>query len=103
MSPCPCGYHGDPRRTCSCAVGAIGRYQPVKAAGLAIASLGLSTASGLNTWLMRRVFGVKGVTIGTQRIRPWLLAAWAVTYAFSLWDAWARAPKTEAEQVGPNS
>ena len=24
---CPCGYSGDPRRACSCAPGAIGRYQ----------------------------------------------------------------------------
>ena len=71
--------------------------QPVKAAGLAVAGLGLSTASGLNTWLMRHVFRAKGVTIGTERIRPWLLAAWAVTYAFSLWDAWAGAPEPEAE------
>src|SRR5687767_2826938 len=27
MNPCPCGYYGDPRRACSCAPGAIGRYQ----------------------------------------------------------------------------
>jgi magnesium chelatase family protein len=27
MNPCPCGYFGDPRRACSCAPGAIGRYQ----------------------------------------------------------------------------
>ena len=27
MNPCPCGYYGDPRRACSCATGAIGRYQ----------------------------------------------------------------------------
>jgi magnesium chelatase family protein len=26
MNPCPCGYYGDPRRACSCAPGAIGRY-----------------------------------------------------------------------------
>ena len=77
--------------------------QPLKAVSLAVAGLGLSTASGLNTWLMRRVFRAKSVTIGTERIRPWLLAAWAVTYAFSLWDAWAGAPKPEAEQGGPNS
>ncbi|MBW3633752.1 MAG: hypothetical protein KY456_12075 [Chloroflexi bacterium] len=76
--------------------------QPVKSAGLVAAGLGLSTASGLNTWLMRRVFRAKSVTIGTERIRPWLLAAWAVTYAFSLWDAWAGAPKPDAEQGGPN-
>jgi hypothetical protein len=27
MNPCPCGYYGDPRRACSCAPGAIGRYE----------------------------------------------------------------------------
>ncbi|MBW3633910.1 MAG: ATP-binding protein [Chloroflexi bacterium] len=27
MNPCPCGYYGGPRRACSCAPGAIGRYQ----------------------------------------------------------------------------
>ncbi len=27
MNPCPCGYFGDPRRACSCAAGAIARYQ----------------------------------------------------------------------------
>ena len=73
--------------------------QPVKAVGLVIAGLGLSTASGLNTWLMRRVFGANGVTIGSERIRPWLLAGWAVTYAFGLWDAWVGAAKTEARKA----
>ncbi len=76
--------------------------QPVKAAGLVVAGLGLSTASGLNTWLIRRVFGARGVTIGTERIRPWLLVAWAATYAFGLWDAWTGASKAEAEQGGLN-
>jgi magnesium chelatase family protein len=27
MNPCPCGYHGDPRRACSCAASAVSRYQ----------------------------------------------------------------------------
>ena len=27
MNPCPCGYHGDPRRACTCAAGAVNRYQ----------------------------------------------------------------------------
>jgi hypothetical protein len=27
VNPCSCGYYGDPRRACSCAPGAIGRYQ----------------------------------------------------------------------------
>jgi hypothetical protein len=77
--------------------------QPVKAVGLVVAGLGLSTASGLNTWLIRRVFGAKGVTIGSERIRPWLLAGWAATYAFGLWDAWAGAAKAEAKEGDPSS
>ena len=27
MNPCPCGYHGDPRRACTCAPSAVSRYQ----------------------------------------------------------------------------
>jgi magnesium chelatase family protein len=27
MNPCPCGYFGDPRRACTCAAGAVSRYQ----------------------------------------------------------------------------
>ena len=27
MNPCPCGYHGDPGRACTCAAGAVARYQ----------------------------------------------------------------------------
>ena len=27
MNPCPCGYYGDPRRACTCAAGAVSRYQ----------------------------------------------------------------------------
>lgn len=27
MNPCPCGYHGDPQRACSCAASAVSRYQ----------------------------------------------------------------------------
>ena len=27
MNPCPCGFHGDPFKECSCAPGAIARYQ----------------------------------------------------------------------------
>jgi hypothetical protein len=71
--------------------------QPVKAAGMVVAGLGLSTASGLNTWLIRRMFGAKDVTIGSERIRPWLLAGWAATYAFGLWDAWVGAVKPQAK------
>jgi hypothetical protein len=79
--------------------------QPVKAAGLVLAGLGLSTASSLNTckWLMRRVFDAKSVTIGSEQIRPWLLASWAATYAFGLWDAWMGAAKPEAMHGDPSS
>lgn len=76
--------------------------QPVKAAGLAVAGLGLSTASGLNTWLIRRVPGAKHVTVGTEHIRPWLLAVWAATYALNLWDAWTGASDPDAEGGGSN-
>jgi magnesium chelatase family protein len=31
MNPCPCGYFGDPRRNCSCAASAVGRYHQVVA------------------------------------------------------------------------
>ena len=76
--------------------------QPAKAAALAAAGLGLSTASGLNTWLIRKVPGAKHVTIGTEHIRPWLIAVWAATYALSLWDAWAGASDPKAEGDGSN-
>jgi hypothetical protein len=76
--------------------------QPLKAAGLVIAGLGLSTASGLNTWLIRKVPGAKHVTIGTEQIRPWLLAAWAATYTLSLWDAWTGVSEPEAKRASPN-
>jgi threonine/homoserine/homoserine lactone efflux protein len=33
MNPCPCGSCGDPRRVCTCAPGAIGRYQIKKSTG----------------------------------------------------------------------
>lgn len=27
MNPCPCGYHGDPSKPCTCALSAVSRYQ----------------------------------------------------------------------------
>ena len=27
MNPCPCGYHGDPTRECTCSPGAVAKYQ----------------------------------------------------------------------------
>lgn len=67
--------------------------QPAKAAGRLVLGLGLSTASGLNTWLVRRLFRARNAAIGSERIRPPLLALWAATYAFNLWDAWAGASR----------
>lgn len=63
--------------------------QPLKAAVLVPTGLALSTAGGPNTWLARRVFGARDLTFGTDRVRPGLLAAWAATYAYGMWDAWA--------------
>jgi hypothetical protein len=34
MNPCPCGYFGDPRRACTCAPGAIGRYHKRQSFGV---------------------------------------------------------------------
>ena len=65
--------------------------QPAKAAGLLAAGLGLSTASGLNTWLVRNVFRLKGTRIGPDRVNPALLALWAAGYVLNLADAWATA------------
>src|SRR3954463_3679789 len=72
--------------------------QPVKAAGLALAGLGLSTASGLNTWLIRKAPGARHVTIGTERLRPRLLGGWAATYGLSLWDALTGASEPRVRQ-----
>ena len=47
-------------RGCTCPAGSVRRNQPVKVAALTVAGLGLSTASGRNTWLMHRVFRARG-------------------------------------------
>ena len=98
---CTCGYCADLRRACTCVVGAVSASSQVLRP-LAVAGLGLSTASGLNTWLVHKVPGAWHVTIGTERIRPWLLAAWAATYTLSLWDAWTGASRPEAEEGSSN-
>jgi hypothetical protein len=79
------------------------RYQPVKAAVLVVAGLGLSMASGLNTWLVRKIPGAEQVTVGTEKIRPWLLAGWAATYTFGLWDAWVGSVDPAAKEDDPSS
>lgn len=76
--------------------------QPAKAAVLLLLGLGLSTASGLNTWLVRRLFRAENVTIGAERVRPPLLGLWAATYAFNLWDAWSAASRRNTDR-GPAS
>jgi hypothetical protein len=65
--------------------------QPTRALAFAVAGLGLSTASGLNTWLARRVFRVKRTRLGPERVRPFLLGLWVATYLANLFDAWSNA------------
>jgi hypothetical protein len=77
--------------------------QPVKAAVFVVAGLGLSTASGLNTWLVRKIPGAEQVTVGTEKIRPWLLAGWAATYTFGLWDAWVGSVDPAEKEDDPSS
>ena len=62
--------------------------QPAKAVAFGVTGLALSTASGLNTWLVRNVLGMKGTRIGPDRVQPGLLALWAATFALNLIDAW---------------
>jgi len=62
-----------------------------KAAAFVAAGIGLSTASGLNRWLARRLFGADRPRLGPARIRPFLLGLFAATYLASLWDAWSDA------------
>ncbi len=69
--------------------------QPAKAAVLFATGLGLSTISGYNTWAARKIFGARDVRFGPEQVRPLLVALWAGTYAYSLWDAWLNAPHDE--------
>ncbi len=62
--------------------------QPAKAAAFFVTGLTLSTASGLNTWIVRNMLGLKETRIGPERIQPELLALWAGNYALNLADAW---------------
>ena len=65
--------------------------QPGKALVFAALGLTLSTVSGLNTWIVRRVFGMEGTRLGPERVRPALLGLWSATFVLSLWDAWRHA------------
>jgi hypothetical protein len=80
--------------------------QPSKALAFAVAGLGLSTASGLNTWLARHVFRVERARLGPERVRPFLLGLWAATYLANLLDAWSNAgilrPSRAAAGVHPS-
>ena len=64
--------------------------------------LGLSTLSGLNTWLIQRVFRARDARFGPARVRGPLLAFWGATFAANLWDAWRTASRaaTELDQSG---
>lgn len=65
--------------------------EPVKAVAFGVTGLTLSTASGLNTWLVRNVLGMKGTRIGPEEVRPGLLLLWMATFALNLVDAWQSA------------
>jgi len=67
--------------------------QPVKAGAFLVSGLTLSTVSGLNTWIVRNVLGMRSTRIGPERVNAALLALWAVTYGLSLVDAWRTARK----------
>ncbi len=69
--------------------------EPIKAVAFGITGLTLSTASGLNTWVVRKVFGMKGTRIGPERVRPGLLLLWAATFALNLIDAWQSARRVK--------
>lgn len=65
--------------------------QPAKAVAFGVTGLALSTASGLNTWLVRNVLRLEGTRIGPEQVRPGLLALWAATFILNLLDAWQSA------------
>jgi hypothetical protein len=75
--------------------------QPAKAAVFLVAGLTLSTMCGLNTWLVRNVFGRKEARIGPERINPALLVAWTATYSVNLVDAWRNADRMSGEESTP--
>lgn len=76
--------------------------QPGKAVAFGATGLTLSTVSGLNTWLARRLLRSDRVRVGPERVRPVLLGLFAVTYLASLWDAWANAAR-RAESGGSSA
>ena len=69
--------------------------QPAKAAIYFVAGASLSTASGLNTWLVRGLLRDERVRIGPERVRPFVLGLWSVAYLANLWDAWSDAGELE--------
>lgn len=73
--------------------------QPLKAVAFLGTGLTLSTASGLNTWIVRNVLGMKGTRIGPERVRPGLLALWAATFGLNLVDAWRSAQRQPGTPV----
>lgn len=68
--------------------------QYAKAGGFFLTGIALSSASGLNTWLLRDRLGIK-VSFGARRVRPLLVSLWAATYLYNLWDAWINASDGE--------
>ena len=74
--------------------------QPAKAIVFFTAGMGFSTASGLNTWIVRNVFGLKKTRIGPEQVNPFLLGLWAVTYALNVADAWRTAGRPDSGTTG---
>ena len=77
--------------------------QPTKALAFAGVGLGLSTASGLNTWVVRTVFRCRHTRLGPERVRPFLLGLWTATYLANLVDAWSSAGAARATWLAPPS
>lgn len=69
--------------------------EPVKAFAFGVTGLTLSTVSGLNTWLVRNVLGLRATRIGPDQVRPGLLVLWAATFALNLIDAWQSAKRVD--------
>lgn len=78
-------------------VGQAYNRQPIKAMVFLISGLTLSTTSGLNTWLVQNILGLRETRIGPERISPRLAGLWLATYLFNLVDAWRTAARANRQ------
>lgn len=82
MSPCPCGEHGDPRRACPCAAGAVSRYQRESSGAQGrLTDESASMHSSFFTFsepapLPRRKLAGTGVVLPPQFLRPLPIRRW---------------------------